>query len=325
MEKKSLKKHISQIPLIVLLLFIGGCSHFSADPEYSQPTAIPEKIEASYAHHKYQGEYKNRLLDKNSDYTLQQITFASSHNILQLQHDITIDYYALNSAEEKKPIILVLPIFGGNNNIASIFARYFAEHGFATAIVHRQNRYKKMGYLMRPNQIMRQIVFDHKQAIDWIESRPELDASRIGVFGVSMGGIKAALISALDKRIAASVIALAGGDLPYILAHTDERKIKRERERLLAQRDITTQQLQQELSGKIECDPINYAQYIDARKTLMILALFDNTVSFHKGLELKEKIGVPETIYLLSGHYSAIIYLPYVQYQARKFLQRQLQ
>ena len=182
-----------------------------------------------------------------------------------------------------------------------------------------------MGYLKHTNQIMRQIVFDHKQAIDWIESRPELDASRIGVFGVSMGGIKSALISALDQRIATSVIALAGGDLPYILAHTDERRIKKERDTLLQEKDLTVQELQKELNEKIECDPINYAQYIDASKTLMILAYFDSTVHFHKGKELKEKIGNPETIYLLSGHYSAIIYLPYVKYQARKFLQRQLQ
>ena len=313
---------ICQLFLIALLLFsISSCAHFSADPDSSEPPSLPKEIEASYAYHKYQGDYKNKLLSKNSHYTLQRFTFPSNDNIQSLQHDITIDYYAINSAK-KVPIILVLPIFGGANNIASTFARYFTEHGFATAIVHRQNRGK---YLKQPNQIMRQMVFDHKQAIDWIESRPELDASRIGVFGVSMGGIKSALISALDRRIATSVIALAGGDLPYILTHTDQKSIKKERETILAEKGITVEELQQELSKKIECDPINYAQYIDASKTLMILAVFDNTVAFHKGVELKEKIGDPETIYLLSGHYSSIIYLPYVKYQSRKFLQKQLQ
>ena len=324
MERECLKNYIYQLFLIPLLISISGCSHFSADPDYRKPPPLPKEIQTSYAYDKYHGNYENKILAKNSHYTLQQITFPSNHNILQLQHDITIDYYAIDSTE-KTPVILVLPILGGNNNIASIFARYFAKHGFATAIVHRQNRYKKMGYLKHTNQIMRQIVFDHKQAIDWIESRPELDASRIGVFGVSMGGIKSALISALDQRIATSVIALAGGDLPYILAHTDERRIKKERDTLLQEKDLTVQELQKELNEKIECDPINYAQYIDASKTLMILAYFDSTVHFHKGKELKEKIGNPETIYLLSGHYSAIIYLPYVKYQARKFLQRQLQ
>ena len=309
----------------LLLLVLSSCAHFSAAPDSPEPPPLPEQVEASYAYQKYQGEYNNKILGKNNHYTLRQITFPSNHKILSLQHDITIDYYAVNSAEEKTPIILILPILGGNNNISSTFARYFTKHGFAAAIVHRQNRYKEMGYLKQPNQIMRQIIFDHKQALDWIESRPELDASRIGVFGVSMGGIKGALLSALDQRIATSVIVLAGGDLPYILTHTEEKNIKKEREAILAEKGITIEELQQELSKKIECDPINYAQHIDAGKTLMILAVFDNTVAFHKGVELKEKIGDPETIYLLSGHYSAIIYLPYVKYQARKFLQKHLQ
>ena len=324
MGRDPMKNRICQLLLLVLLISISGCAHFSADPNHPEPLPLSEKTQASYAYHKYQGDYQNKLLGKNRHYTLQQITFPSNHNILQLQHDITIDYYAIDSAK-KVPIILVLPILGGNNNIASTFASYFAEHGFATAIVHRQKKYKKMEYMKQINQIMRQIVFDHKQAIDWIESRPELDASRIGVFGVSMGGIKSALISALDKRITTSVIALAAGDLPYILAQSDEKRIKKQRERLLVERGLSAQDFQQELTEKIECDPINYAQYIDANKTLMILAYFDSVVPFHKGVELKEKIGNPETIYLLSGHYSSIIYLPYVKYQSRKFLQRHLQ
>lgn len=325
MKRERLKNHICQLFLIAALLSsLYGCAHFPADPDYPEPPPLPEKTLASYSYHKYQGEYENKILEKKPHYILQQISFPSNHNILQLQHDITIDYYAIDSVE-KSPIILVLPIFGGNNNIASTFASYFAEYGFATAIVHRQNKYKKMKYMQHTEQIMRQIVFDHKQAIDWIESRPELDTSRIGVFGVSMGGIKSALISALDPRITTSIIALAAGDLPYILTHTDEKRIRKERETVLEERDLSAQELQQELAGKIECDPINYAQYIDASRTLMILARFDSTVPFHKGVELKEKIGNPETIYLLSGHYSSIIYLPYVKYQSRKFLQRQLQ
>lgn len=325
MKSVRLKNQRGNLLVFILLFLINGCAHFSADADYLAPPPLPEPIKASYAHDKYQGQYQEQLLSRNSHYTLQQITFPSTHNALQLQHEITIDYYAINSATEKTPIILVLPIFGGNNSISSTFARYFAKHGFAAAIVHRQNRYKEIGYLQQPNQIMRQIIFDHKQALDWIESRAELDSSRIGVFGVSMGGIKSALLSALDPRIKSTVIALAGGDLPYLLSHTDEGKIKKERELLLKEKDISIQELQQALAAEIECDPLNYGQYIDAGKTLMILAVFDRTVAFHKGIELKKKIGNPETIYLLSGHYSAIIYLPYVQYQTRKFLQRKLQ
>lgn len=323
MVRDQLTNYICQLTRIVLCLSMVGCAHFATDPDYSGPQPLPESTKASYAYSKYQGNYANKTLEQNRHYTLKRITFPSNHNILPLQHDITIDYYAINSAG-KVPVILVLPILGGGNSIASTFARYFARHGLAAAVVHRQKAYKKPEYMHQINKIMRQIVFDHKQAIDWIETRPELDASRIGVFGVSMGGIKAALISALDQRIAASVMALAAGDIPHILAHSDEKRLKNQRNKILAEKDLTVEEFERELAEKIECDPLNYAEYIDADKTLMVLARFDNVVPYRNGLKLREKIGNPETIYLLSGHYSAILYLPYVKYISRKFLQKHL-
>jgi len=284
---------------------------------------MTEITQQSYVYEKYQGIYTEQIFDKKKDYTLQRITFPSNNNILQSAHDISIDYYAIDSSE-KVPVILVLPILSGQNKIASSFARYFAEYGFATAVVHRQQVYEQTDYLQQTNTIMRQIVFDHKQVIDWIESRVELDASRIGVVGTSMGGIKSALISALDKRIKATVIILGGGDIPYLLARWHQGSVKKKAGKVLAvgQQHATQSPL---VAKKIECDPINYAQYIDARRTLMVLARFDSVIPFYNGLQLKEKIGNPETIYLLAGHYSAIIYLPYVRYEARKFLQKQLQ
>lgn len=332
----NLKREIREIMIITIrpiflhlstsfiALILTGCAHFSVDSDYIAPAALSNETQTSYHYPKYRGSYSESIIEANSYYTLKNISFPSQHNTLLLQHNISIDYYAINS-EEKAPIILVLPIFGGSNEVAIHFANYFSKNGFSTAIVHRQNSYKNMQYMDQTENIMQQIIFDHKQAIDWIETREELDARKIGVFGVSMGGIKSALISAIDPRVNATVIALAAGDLPYLLAQSSDNRISKDREKLLIKDKIDEAQLEQRLSKTIECDPINYAEHIDANKTLMILALFDTVIPFRKGLELKEKIGNPETIYLFSGHYSALLYLPYVQYQSRKFLEKNLQ
>lgn len=305
------------------VFIITACSHNELSKDYEKPSVLPDHIKDSYDYPRYQGSYQLSMISETNDYQLNQITFPSQHNILDLEHDIIIDYYQLKAAT-KAPVILVLPILGGNNKIASSFAKYFAEHGFASVVVHRQKKYKKMQYVEEMDSIMQQIVFDHKQALDWVETRPELDNQRIGVFGVSMGGIKAALLSGLDMRIKSSVIALAAGDIAYVLTNSTESHIKKRRSQLLAERQITEQQLYLELSQSIKTDPINYAQYINANNTLMILASFDQVVPFEQGQRLKEKIGDPETIYLFSGHYSAILYLPYVQYQSRHFFDEKL-
>jgi len=53
--------------------------------------------------------------------------------------------------------------------------------------------------------LARFMVWDSMRAIDYLVSRPEVDASRIGMTGCSGGGTNTAYTSALDERIVASV------------------------------------------------------------------------------------------------------------------------
>ena len=49
-------------------------------------------------------------------------------------------------------------------------------------------------------------VYDVMRAIDWIETRPELDAKRVGCMGISGGGTITTFASALEPRIQAAFI-----------------------------------------------------------------------------------------------------------------------
>lgn len=49
-------------------------------------------------------------------------------------------------------------------------------------------------------------VWDMKRCIDYLESMPEVDPSRIGMMGLSLGGTMTTFTSALDKRIRAADI-----------------------------------------------------------------------------------------------------------------------
>lgn len=49
-------------------------------------------------------------------------------------------------------------------------------------------------------------VWDTQRALDLLETRPEVDAGRLGVLGTSGGGLVALLAAALDTRIAACVV-----------------------------------------------------------------------------------------------------------------------
>src|SRR5204863_9304210 len=108
---------------------------------------------------------------------------------------LVLDYY-LPLHKEKTPVLLILPMLGGSYPLEKYFAVYFAKRGFAAIIVHR-DKLPRNSKIEAVDGMLRDSVLANRQAIDWIETRPELDAERIGVFGISMGSIKGALLTPL--------------------------------------------------------------------------------------------------------------------------------
>ena len=55
--------------------------------------------------------------------------------------------------------------------------------------------------LWRGRVLWGMMMFDEVQAVSYLASRPEVDATRIGAFGLSMGSTKAWWLAALDPRV----------------------------------------------------------------------------------------------------------------------------
>lgn len=300
-----------------------GCAHTSMNLQYQGPKPLPADIAKEFEYTKFQGAFSSKVIKSHNNYLLKQIRFTPSTNIIDLEHDIILDYYEIKR-DVKTPTILVLPILGGSNYFSTIFAKYFADNGYSAIIVHRQKRYRSIANLDQIDNILRQIVFNHMQVIDWIEMQENLDSNRIGVLGISMGSIKATLVSALDRRVKASVICLTGGNLAEIVATSNEKEIVRRRNEYLNVNNISIDEFQNLLQKKITCDPINYAEYLDAESVLMVLGRFDSTIPYKNGRQLWLKMGKPEIITMLSGHYTAALGLQYVKMKSLDFFNRKL-
>jgi hypothetical protein len=234
---------------------------------------------------------------------------------------IELDYYDLRSPE-KVPVVMVLPMSGGGYSIERYFASYFASRGYAAIIVHRDKIPKDQQMIESLNPMIRRMVLDHKRVIDWIETQPKLDAQRIGTFGISLGGIKSAMLAPLESRIRAAIIGLAGGDIPYILTYSTEPGLVKRREEFLKERNLSPEQAEEALRKMITRDPLIYAPYVDPHKVLLVLARYDTVVPIAKGLELKEKMGNPETIMIPSGHYTAVLSIPYIKSESFDFFEK---
>jgi len=84
------------------------------------------------------------------------------------------------------------------------FARAFAETGFVALVHDHRNFGASDGAVRHDIDPWRQIA-DWRRAISYLESRTEVDASRIGIWGTSYAGGHALVLGATDKRIACVV------------------------------------------------------------------------------------------------------------------------
>jgi fermentation-respiration switch protein FrsA (DUF1100 family) len=84
------------------------------------------------------------------------------------------------------------------------FARAFAEAGFVVLLHDHRNFGASDGVVRQDVDPWRQIA-DWRRAISYLEERPEVDASRIGVWGTSYAGGHVIVLGATDRRIRAVV------------------------------------------------------------------------------------------------------------------------
>ena len=95
-------------------------------------------------------------------------------------------------------------------SVMPAYAPVYAQKGILTLAIDswcfgerkantEMDTFKKM--LWEGRTLFGMMLFDEMKALDYLLSRPEADASRVGVFGLSMGATKAWWLAALDTRI----------------------------------------------------------------------------------------------------------------------------
>jgi len=302
-------------------LLVSGCSHSSLRAGKTHPQPLPPAIVEEYSYAKSDTPAKVTVLEAKNGFTIKQVRVPIPDDDLGTNRSVQLEYYDI-AGDAKVPVVMVLPMSGGGYTVERHFANYFASRGYAAVIVHRDKVPKNQQVLENLNPMMKRMVIDHKRVIDWLETQQDVDSGKIGIFGISLGGIKGAILTPLESRIQAAIIGLAGGDVPHILVHSTEPGIARKREAYFKQHNLTPEEAEKKLRGIITRDPLVYAPYVDPNKVMLVIARYDTVVPTAKGLLLKEKMGNPETIMLPSGHYTAVLSIPYIKSEAFDFFEK---
>lgn len=306
--------------LVFGLIFLTSCAHYKLDPSYTGPLERPAKMLEYYSYPHQPIKAKVRTLGEKQRYIIKRVEFPSAINVFGTD-DIKMDYYVQKSCG-KFPTVLVLPIAGGVDFCIKSFAGHYASNGFNCAVVH--NRKVDLDDIETAEQAedyLRQVVLDSRQVLDYLVEQDKVDSDRLGCLGLSLGGIKASIVSAVDERIRCAVVGLAGGSMADIALESKDKTVREYIARWVKM-GVSPEALRIEMSDKIATDPVALAGYVDARNVLMYIAAFDWIVPRKCGDNLRQAMGKPELVYLFSGHFSALLYLPYAERSSLSYFKR---
>lgn len=219
-----------QFLLIAILFVLPQGLHAQDAVKYSAPADVRALFKKLLDRPKAPLDAKVASSKKSDDANLlEQITFAS-----EKKADGTVERVPTillrpitGKINQKFPAVIVLHGTGGNkdgqlafmkelvkrNIIAvAIDARYHGGRGTKGAAAYNEAITK--AWLSKPCEPMEHpfyydTVWDLWRLVDYLETRDDIDAKRIGMIGFSMGGIQTYLAASVDERIKVSVPAIA--------------------------------------------------------------------------------------------------------------------
>lgn len=211
------------------------------------------------------------------------------------------------------PCVIILDITGGDQSLSRMFARHLAQNDIAGLFVQmayygpRRPKEGKVRFLSydvnHTMEAVRQTVLDLRLATAWMESQPDLDKTKLGIMGTSLGSFVAALTAEMEPKLDRVALLLGGGG--FVDGFYDHPLADPYRK--VYEAFGGTKKMVEELLAPV--DPLTYAEKLKSRKLLMVAAKKDEIVPPRMAERLWKASGEQKIIWLNAGHYSAALYL----------------
>lgn len=309
--------------LIVGILFYSCATARPATIERGravfEPTEREAKVPELFRLDRTIYDYETELLRETPRFRVSAVRFPSplttpdpENNVIHAEYFEPIGAAGVQ-AQKPRSAVIVLHILGADFALSRYMAARLADRGVAALFVklpyYGERRPKGMNSrflsvdVERSVRSMRQGICDVRRAAGWLASRPGNDPQKIGVAGISLGGIVGSVAVAVDPAIREGVFVLAGGDLAEILWNMpDSRHYKRLW--VAAGRDKA------DLAKLTEpFDPLTYAGGLVGKRVLMIAGNVDEVIPPASARALWNAAGRPPIRWLDCGHYSAAGFL----------------
>ena len=146
-----------------------------------------------------------------------------------------------------------------------------------------------------------QMVFDARRGLDYLAKRPDVDPSRMGIAGISLGGIMSGVVAGVDPRVKVVLTLVGGADFPKDVWD-----------------GVLTSPLRRQILGSgytyetysAAMAPIDSSTWLPRKHfnpddVLMINGYYDTVILPNQAKLLAQNFGGTHIVWLNSGHYGA--------------------
>jgi len=212
------------------------------------------------------------------------------------------------------PCILFLHGYGGDKELDNaLLAALAGVYGYSILAIDAQyhGEREKPGRdiyslnIVQDRNAMAQTIIDNMRGIDYLETRDDIDMSRIGLMGGSMGAILGGTLLGVEQRIKVGVLVVGGGNWSLMVQNSDMPPAEPMREALNGHYEIMAKLLD-------PVDPLYHIHRFAPRPLLMQNALYDVTVPAECGRLLYEAAGEIKHIDWYPTDHYGIAELPWV-------------
>ena len=209
------------LPLIALFLWVTGCAHLDSRADLRYAIGHPVVALAAQA---------ETSMTTNG---FQQIHFSFCTDKTNRVPGILIKPANVSS---RRPVVVALHGTGGNKESMVELCNKFAERGFiAVAIDARYHGERRAGKGLEDyyaaiarawhgsgeHPLYYDTAWDVTRLVDYLQTRDDVAANRIGLMGISKGGVETYFIAAADPRIAVAVPCIGMQSFDWALKNND--------------------------------------------------------------------------------------------------------
>ena len=241
-----------------------------------------------------------REVSQNKEFTQYQVQFDSTNGervpaLLNLPV----------GAEAPYPCIIAQHGYGGNKKDMMIVAISIARMGYAMLAIdaqyhgERKQRGKDIFSLDVDDdlQALTQTVVDLRRAVDYLESRDDMDADRISYIGISMGALLGSVFNGVEGRTKAPILIVGGGGWRTLIQDSQIGPAIAMRKHL-EEKNLNIDDYADMMQS---VDPVNFIGMISPRPVLFINGKRDVIVPVSSNKLLHQAAGEPKEIIWFDG------------------------